>query len=174
MSSSPAIDNPHVTDPPAPTIESIAHFSTMDSGKQSTMGEGLNRSSGERERKTGEFSSNHEEVSEIDTRVYLTGVKLHLITAAFCTTLFLTNLEIPIVTTSLISITGDLNSFRQSSWIISAVKMQDERNEIEDERALGNLTSLFVPIPCRQRKLMFTNPGRFNLEDNDQIEPKRP
>lgn len=35
-------------------------------------------------------------------------------------TLFLTNLEIPIVTTALISITNDLHHFGQDNWIISA------------------------------------------------------
>ena len=34
--------------------------------------------------------------------------------------LFLVNLEIPIVTTSLVAITNDLHSFDQISWIISA------------------------------------------------------
>ncbi|KAM0131600.1 hypothetical protein ACHAO1_007201 [Botrytis cinerea] len=51
---------------------------------------------------------------------YLKGLRLHLITAAICMTLFLTNLEIPIVTTALISITNDLHHFGQDNWIISA------------------------------------------------------
>ena len=34
--------------------------------------------------------------------------------------LFLVNLEIPIVTTSLVAITNDLHTFDQISWIISA------------------------------------------------------
>jgi len=55
-----------------------------------------------------------------NTTVYLKGLRLHLITAAVCVSLFLTNLEIPIVTTSLISITNDLHSFSDTSWIISS------------------------------------------------------
>ncbi|KAF7953324.1 hypothetical protein EAE96_006535 [Botrytis aclada] len=51
---------------------------------------------------------------------YLKGLRLHLVTAAICMTLFLTNLEIPIVTTALISITNDLHHFGQDNWIISA------------------------------------------------------
>ncbi|KAK6602984.1 major facilitator superfamily transporter [Botrytis cinerea] len=51
---------------------------------------------------------------------YLKGLRLHLITVAICMTLFLTNLEIPIVTTALISITNDLHHFGQDNWIISA------------------------------------------------------
>lgn len=34
--------------------------------------------------------------------------------------LFLTNLEIPIVTTALVSITNDLHNLGQANWIISA------------------------------------------------------
>ncbi|CAG8958366.1 hypothetical protein HYFRA_00011043, partial [Hymenoscyphus fraxineus] len=73
----------------------------------------------------------------VETTLYLKGPRLHLITAtyvcptsnirnlflnpfSFCTTLFLTNFEIPIVTTSLIAITTDLKSFDQSSWILSS------------------------------------------------------
>ncbi|KAM0308687.1 hypothetical protein ACHAO8_009778 [Botrytis cinerea] len=56
---------------------------------------------------------------EVDFQ-YLKGLRLHLITAAICMTLFLTNLEIPIVTTALISITNDLHHFGQDNWIISA------------------------------------------------------
>ncbi|KAA8564176.1 hypothetical protein EYC84_011123 [Monilinia fructicola] len=52
--------------------------------------------------------------------LYMKGLRLHLITVAVCMSLFLTNLEIPIVTTSLISITNDLDSFSQVNWIISA------------------------------------------------------
>ncbi|KAF7914938.1 hypothetical protein BELL_0327g00030 [Botrytis elliptica] len=56
---------------------------------------------------------------EVDFK-YLKGLRLHLVTAAICMTLFLTNLEIPIVTTALISITNDLHHFGQDNWIISA------------------------------------------------------
>lgn len=37
-----------------------------------------------------------------------------------CMCLFLTNLEIPIVTTALVDITSELGGFNKASWIISA------------------------------------------------------
>ncbi|KAI4189457.1 MAG: hypothetical protein LQ348_003790 [Seirophora lacunosa] len=51
---------------------------------------------------------------------HLKGLRLHFTTAALCLCLFLTNLEIPIVTTALVGITDDLGGFDRSSWIISA------------------------------------------------------
>lgn len=46
--------------------------------------------------------------------------------------LFITNLEIPIVTTSLVSITDDLNSFNEVNWIASAYM-------------LGEVSKLYIP-----------------------------
>lgn len=37
-----------------------------------------------------------------------------------CMCLFLTNLEIPVVSTSLVAITGQLGGFDKTSWIVSA------------------------------------------------------
>ncbi|KAG8157943.1 hypothetical protein KVR01_012215 [Diaporthe batatas] len=51
---------------------------------------------------------------------YIQGLRLNLIIAAVCLCLFLTNLEIPIVTTALIGITDDLGGFSKASWMISA------------------------------------------------------
>lgn len=71
---------------------------------------------------------------------YLKGLRLQLIMTAFvsmqnskspssvltqsfarlCVCLFLTNLEIPIVTTSLVGITKELQGFDEASWIISS------------------------------------------------------
>ncbi|KAM0170784.1 hypothetical protein ACHAPC_011127 [Botrytis cinerea] len=62
----------------------------------------------------------HEGVSSQPSTVYLKGARLHIITAAIFLSLFITNLEIPIVTTSLVSITDDLNSFNEVNWIASA------------------------------------------------------
>ncbi|VUC24636.1 unnamed protein product [Clonostachys rosea] len=55
-----------------------------------------------------------------DQQHYLQGVKLYLIMVSLCLCLFLTNLEIPIVTTSLIGITDDLGDFNKASWVISS------------------------------------------------------
>lgn len=76
------------------------------------------------------------EKQEDELTQYLKGLRLHFTTAAFvcspktrsftesytslCLCLFLTNLEIPIVTTALVGITNDLGGFNKSSWIISA------------------------------------------------------
>jgi len=76
------------------------------------------------------------EKQDDDLNQYLKGLRLHFTTAAFvyspkacsftekssslCLCLFLTNLEIPIVTTALVGITNDLGGFDKSSWIISA------------------------------------------------------
>ncbi|TGO56767.1 hypothetical protein BCON_0073g00010 [Botryotinia convoluta] len=62
----------------------------------------------------------HEVVSSQSPTIYLKGARLHMITAAIFLSLFITNLEIPIVTTSLVSITDDLNPFNQVNWIASA------------------------------------------------------
>ncbi|KAH8685445.1 MFS multidrug transporter-like protein [Tricladium varicosporioides] len=78
----------------------------------------------QQEKKEAESNSlKNEEVTSGDNTpqiTYLRGPRLWIITGALSIMLFLTNLEIPIVTTSLISITNDLNSFSESSWIISA------------------------------------------------------
>ncbi|KAK1148133.1 hypothetical protein N8T08_010772 [Aspergillus melleus] len=51
---------------------------------------------------------------------YLTGLRLHLVTAALCMCLFLTNLEIPIVVTSIVSITSDIGGQDKVYWIIAS------------------------------------------------------
>ncbi|KAH7413975.1 MFS multidrug transporter-like protein [Phaeosphaeria sp. MPI-PUGE-AT-0046c] len=51
---------------------------------------------------------------------YLTGIRFYLIVAAIAISLFLTNLEIPVVTTALISITDDLGGLDHSAWVVSA------------------------------------------------------
>ncbi|PCH08139.1 Major facilitator superfamily domain, general substrate transporter [Penicillium occitanis (nom. inval.)] len=54
------------------------------------------------------------------SREYIRGLRLYAITACLCMCLFLTNLEIPIVTTALINITTDLGGFDHVNWITSA------------------------------------------------------
>ncbi|KAE9365743.1 MFS multidrug transporter-like protein [Stipitochalara longipes BDJ] len=76
-------------------------------------------SDGEEKITTGETTNIESENQDVPA-VYIQGARLHLITIGVCLTLFLTNLEIPIVTTSLVSITNDLHSFDQTSWIISS------------------------------------------------------
>ncbi|GKZ24445.1 hypothetical protein AbraIFM66951_010463 [Aspergillus brasiliensis] len=51
---------------------------------------------------------------------YIQGARLHTITAALAVCLFLTNLEIPIVTTALVRITGELGGLNKIYWITTA------------------------------------------------------
>ncbi|KAL8724486.1 MAG: hypothetical protein Q9166_007920 [cf. Caloplaca sp. 2 TL-2023] len=51
---------------------------------------------------------------------YIKGWRLHIIVISLCLALFLTNLEIPIVTTSIVGITDDLQGFNESSWLATA------------------------------------------------------
>ncbi|KAF2706214.1 MFS multidrug transporter-like protein [Pleomassaria siparia CBS 279.74] len=51
---------------------------------------------------------------------YLKGLRFHFIVAAIALSLFLTNLEIPVVTTALISITNDLGGLERSAWVVSS------------------------------------------------------
>ncbi|OGM40588.1 hypothetical protein ABOM_010663 [Aspergillus bombycis] len=51
---------------------------------------------------------------------YITGLRLHLITASLFMCLFLTNLEIPIVNTSAFSITREIGGLDKVFWIITA------------------------------------------------------
>ncbi|PVI01613.1 MFS general substrate transporter [Periconia macrospinosa] len=51
---------------------------------------------------------------------YPEGIRFWLITSGMCIALFLTNLEIPIVTTSLVAITDDLGGFDKAGWLISS------------------------------------------------------
>ncbi|KAF1962121.1 MFS general substrate transporter [Byssothecium circinans] len=52
--------------------------------------------------------------------VYLKGIRLYFIVGALCVALFLTNLEVVIVSPSLVAITDDLGGFDRATWIISA------------------------------------------------------
>ncbi|KAF2251689.1 putative multidrug resistance protein fnx1 [Trematosphaeria pertusa] len=52
--------------------------------------------------------------------IYIVGVRFWLIIASLAMSLFLTNLEIPIVTTSLVAITNDFGRFDNVGWIISS------------------------------------------------------
>ncbi|ROV86862.1 hypothetical protein VMCG_10813 [Cytospora schulzeri] len=51
---------------------------------------------------------------------YLQGARLHFTTAAICMVLFLSNLEIPVVTTALVGISDDLGGFRKASWVTTS------------------------------------------------------
>ncbi|KAH8722881.1 major facilitator superfamily domain-containing protein [Phaeosphaeriaceae sp. PMI808] len=52
--------------------------------------------------------------------VELRGLRFHLIIAAICICLFIITIEITIVNTALITISNDLQSFKLSSWIVTA------------------------------------------------------
>lgn len=58
--------------------------------------------------------------SDGNTTNYLQGLKLHTISVTLCLCLLLVNLEISIVSTSLVGITNSLHGFGQSSWIVTA------------------------------------------------------
>ncbi|KAK0722635.1 major facilitator superfamily transporter [Lasiosphaeria miniovina] len=53
-------------------------------------------------------------------RVYLTGWRLHTLTAGLCLSLLLSTLETTIVSTSLVSIVNALDGFSQSGWVVTA------------------------------------------------------
>ncbi|RDL41698.1 uncharacterized protein BP5553_01677 [Venustampulla echinocandica] len=57
---------------------------------------------------------------EEDTKVYLSGWRLYVVTIALCLSMFLPNFEVSIVSTSLLTITNELKGFSQSSWIVDA------------------------------------------------------
>ncbi|KAF2871199.1 major facilitator superfamily domain-containing protein [Massariosphaeria phaeospora] len=50
---------------------------------------------------------------------YVKGARLHLIVVALAIAVYLTNIEVPIVTTSLVTITNDIGGFERSSWVVS-------------------------------------------------------
>ncbi|KAI1125671.1 drug resistance transporter [Nemania abortiva] len=51
---------------------------------------------------------------------YISGPRLHFITAGLLLAFFLANIEITIVGTALVSITNDLNDFARASWVVTA------------------------------------------------------
>ncbi|PVH92824.1 MFS multidrug transporter-like protein [Periconia macrospinosa] len=55
-----------------------------------------------------------------DEPIYFTGARFYLLWASLIISLFLANIEIPIVTTSIVTITDDLGGFDRASWITSA------------------------------------------------------
>ncbi|KAF2016768.1 putative multidrug resistance protein fnx1 [Aaosphaeria arxii CBS 175.79] len=56
----------------------------------------------------------------VENSHYPQGIRFWLITIAISIALFLTNLEIPIVTTSVVAITDDIGGFDKSGWLISS------------------------------------------------------
>ncbi|KAJ5683637.1 MFS general substrate transporter [Penicillium macrosclerotiorum] len=65
-------------------------------------------------------SSSVTESIESSSPQYLQGTRLYTVTATLCLCLFLTNLEIPIVSTALVSIAGDLGGLDKIYWITTA------------------------------------------------------
>ncbi|PYH88111.1 MFS general substrate transporter [Aspergillus ellipticus CBS 707.79] len=59
-------------------------------------------------------------LTEEPPQKYIQGLRLHVITGALCLCLFLTNLEIPIVTTALISISSEIGGLNKIYWITTA------------------------------------------------------
>ncbi|KAL8785687.1 MAG: hypothetical protein Q9213_003246 [Squamulea squamosa] len=59
-------------------------------------------------------------VDRTSQMVYLRGWRLCALTFAICLALFLSTLEITIVSTALVSISNDLNGFHRSSWVITS------------------------------------------------------
>ncbi|KAI0544897.1 putative multidrug resistance protein fnx1 [Xylaria curta] len=70
-----------------------------------------------------EFSfqqDNSSDEKQDDVFNYLSGRRLHTITAGLMLAFFLVNLEITIVGTALVSITNDLKDFARASWVVTA------------------------------------------------------
>ncbi|KAI1325561.1 MFS general substrate transporter [Xylariaceae sp. FL0255] len=67
------------------------------------------------DRAIGATSAEHE-----SRQFYILGPRLYIINVGISVCLFLVNLEIPIVTTALVSISNDLSAFNKSSWVVSA------------------------------------------------------
>ncbi|KAI1261413.1 drug resistance transporter [Xylariaceae sp. FL1019] len=63
--------------------------------------------------RAAQLSENHEEG-------HLSGWRLHTLTLGLCVGTFLVNLEVSIVSTSLVSITNDLKYFSQATWVVTA------------------------------------------------------
>ncbi|KAI0473346.1 putative multidrug resistance protein fnx1 [Xylariaceae sp. FL0804] len=59
-------------------------------------------------------TDNHDDI------VYLHGPRFYAITAAVAIMMFLTNLEVPVVTTALVKITDDLGGFNLVAWVVSS------------------------------------------------------
>ncbi|KAI1409179.1 putative multidrug resistance protein fnx1 [Hypoxylon sp. FL1857] len=55
-----------------------------------------------------------------NNRRHLQGSRFWLITIALAIQVFMVNLEVPVVTTALVSIVGDLSGFDQLSWVVSS------------------------------------------------------
>ncbi|GAP86914.1 putative MFS multidrug transporter [Rosellinia necatrix] len=55
-----------------------------------------------------------------DARVYLEGAQFWLVSASVAIMMFLTNLEVPVVTTALVAITNDLGSFENVGWVVAS------------------------------------------------------
>ncbi|KAK7963366.1 MFS general substrate transporter [Apiospora saccharicola] len=67
----------------------------------------------------GESSSDTADAGS-PTGQYLEGRSFWLVTTALAVQVFMVNLEIPVVTTSLVEITRELNGFDKASWVISS------------------------------------------------------
>ncbi|TVY27456.1 Efflux pump [Lachnellula hyalina] len=76
----------------------------------------------ENENENGNVDANEEldEPQDEDTRQYLSGWKLHMLTIGIWISLFLSTLETTIVSTSLVSITNALDGFQVRDWIVTA------------------------------------------------------
>lgn len=74
------------------------------------------------------------EETDASTRRHLHGVRLLLVTILNATMLFLVQIEIFIVTTSLVAITEELGDFDTSSWILASY-------------FLGYVSKYFILVP---------------------------
>ncbi|RYP52380.1 hypothetical protein DL768_002411 [Monosporascus sp. mg162] len=55
-----------------------------------------------------------------DETVYLDGARFWLMSMAMAIMMFLTNLEVPVVTTALVAITDDLQGFDSTGWVVAS------------------------------------------------------
>lgn len=67
-----------------------------------------------------QLATNSEVDESQDTGAYLHRLRLWLVMSLISTVYFLTQIEITIVTTSLVSITNDFRGFDKAGWIMSA------------------------------------------------------
>ncbi|KAI1111251.1 major facilitator superfamily domain-containing protein [Nemania sp. NC0429] len=69
---------------------------------------------------SGSVEQQNLSLEDEDERVYLQGAQFWLVSASVAVMMFLTNLEVPVVTTSLVAITNDLGSFDNAGWVVAS------------------------------------------------------
>jgi hypothetical protein len=93
--------------------------------------------------------------SETTPTAYLTGWRLHCTTLGIVLALFLVNMEISIIGTSLVDITNDLQGFSETSWIVSGYLVTYMGNvTLHRSRGIAKLTHVQVSISSGQSSVI--------------------